>query len=240
MRQDEILLAVANYNQAQEIRSFLETLVQYWPKNHIAVIDDGSTDGSADIPQSLGIQALRHSHNRGIGAAIRTGILHAKNNGYKGVLIMSSNGKMVPAEISRVVNPILDGTADYVTGSRFMSGGDFPGMTLFRRLSIPVFSMISVLTLGRYFTDVTCGFRCYKIDFLFDGGLDIEQEWLDRYELEYYIHYFACAKKLRIKEVPVTIRYNHLEKDRHSKIKPIVGWWSMIRPFIYLRLGIKK
>lgn len=236
----EILLSVANYNQAPEIKNFLQELVKYWPKEHLIVVDDGSTDDSWLVPQQMGIQVLRHPSNRGVGAAIRTAIHFAKAKEYKSILLMSSNGKMAPAEISKIVSPILNNSADYTTGSRFMTGGDFPGMSLFRRWSIPLFSLVSSLLLGRYFTDITCGFRCYHLDFLFNGECDINQNWLDRYEMEYYIHFWACKKGLRISEVPVTIKYSHLEKRRHSKIRPFIDWWSMIKPLIYLRFEVKK
>jgi len=57
--------------------------------------------------------------------------------------------------------------------------------------------------------------------------------------MEYYIHYWACHLGLRILEVPVTIPYTHLSKSRRSKIVPFIGWWSMIRPFFLLSLGLK-
>lgn len=235
-----ILLTVANFNQGQEIQNFLTELVKYWPKEHLIVVDDGSTDGSFVAAQEMGIQVLRHPLNKGVGAAIRTGIHFARTNKYKSILLMSSNGKMVPAEIPKLIAPIIHNAADYTTGNRFMAGGHFPGMSKFRRWSIPLFSFASSFILGRFFGDITCGFRCYHLDFLFSGGCNIDQAWLDRYEMEYYIHFWACKKNLRITEVPVTIQYSHLERKRHSKIRPFVDWWSMIKPLIYLRLGLKK
>lgn len=235
-----ILLIIVNFNQSIEIGNFLSTVVTYWPQQHSVVVDDGSTDDSPSIAHQLGFKVLKHPHNKGVGAAIRTGIVHAKENNYASVLIMSSNGKMVPSEIPSIVGPILSNSADYVTGSRFLNGHRSPGLTLFRRISIPIFSVICTVLLGRKFSDITCGFRCYKIDFLFNGSCDISQEWLSRYELEYYIHFWACESRLRITEVPVTIKYSHLQSNRKSKIRPIIDWWSMIKPLIFLRFNLKK
>jgi dolichol-phosphate mannosyltransferase len=175
----------------------------------------------------------------GIGAAIRTGIYHAKENKYDFVIISSSNGKIRPEDLNTVVEPILKGTADYTTGSRFIAGGSSPGLTPFRRLAIPVFSTLTSLLLLRRFTDITCGYRAYKLSLFDDPIVNIQQDWLNRYEMEYYIHYWAVKNKIRIKEVPVTIEYTHLEKGRKSKIKPFSGWWQMIRPILFLRMGIK-
>lgn len=237
---NDILLGVANYNQAQEIDSFLQKLVQQWPAEKIVLADDGSTDDSWQIAARYNIKILRHSQNLGVGAAIRTLINEAKDQNYSAILLMSSNGKMVPSEIPRLIEPILKNEADYVTGNRFLDGGDYPGLGVFRQWSIPIFSVISSVLLGRKFSDITCGFRCYKIDFIYNGKFNINQTWLNRYEMEYYIHFWACQLKLRIKEVPVTIRYDHLEKKRKSKIRPFFDWWSMVKPLIYLRLGLRK
>ncbi|WP_413557824.1 glycosyltransferase family 2 protein [Bdellovibrio sp. HCB209] len=238
--QPSILLIIVNYNQEREIEKFLVSLSSYWPNQHSILVDDGSTDRSHIIAENLGFTVIRHQNNQGVGAAIRTGIDHAKSKGYDCVLIMSSNGKMIPAEIPTIVTPILQDKADYVTGSRFLIGGDSPGLSNFRRLSIPIFSFICTMLLRRKFSDITCGFRCYKIDFLFNGSCNIHQEWLSRYELEYYIHYWACDQNLRICEVPVTIKYSHLEKNRTSKIRPVLDWWSMIKPLFFLRLRLRK
>ncbi|QLY24372.1 glycosyltransferase family 2 protein [Bdellovibrio sp. KM01] len=235
-----ILLVIVNFNQSHEITNFLSTVKGFWPLEHAVIVDDGSTDASLQIIAQSNIKTLHHPVNQGVGAAIRTGILHAKAHQYEAVLIMSSNGKMIPAEIPTVVNPLINGTADYVTGSRFVDGGNSPGLTIFRRVSIPIFSTFCTLLLGRRFSDITCGFRAYKIAFLFNGTCDINQLWLSRYELEYYIHYWACQNKLRIAEVPVTIKYSHLGKNRKSKIRPFVDWWSMMKPLIYLRFKIRQ
>ena len=236
----KISLIVLNFNQAFEIKKFLTELKHFWSVRDCVVVDDGSTDGSDGLAEELGFLVLRHDQNRGAGAAIRTGILWSKENQFEAVVIMSSNGKMRPCDISRVVSPVRSGDADYVTGNRYIEGGGSPGLTRFRRIAIPIFSWIGSILIGQWFSDITNGFRCYKIKDLFGGGMDIEQSWLDRYEMEYYIHFYAVKLGLRIVEVPVVIRYQHLEAGRKSKIVPLVGWWSMFRPLILLRLGLKK
>lgn len=238
------ILIVANYNQVSEIGDFLVRVEKHFPKENCIVVDDGSADGSAEVAEKMGFRLIRHGSNRGIGAAIRTGLRFGAENGYRWALISSSNGKIRPEDFEMVYSPVREGKADYVTGSRFMRGGGSPGLTTFRRLAIPVFSQFASLLMGRAYSDITCGFRCYVLELINDPSVHIDQSWLDRYELEYYLHFKATRarkpKKYRIVEVPVTIQYLHISGGRISKIRPFVDWWSMIRPILYLALGLRK
>jgi len=234
------LLIIANYNQAPEIGKLLDRAAEHWPLSDTVVVDDGSSDGSDAIAEKKGFKVIRHGTNRGIGAAIRTGIDHARSSGFQYVVISSSNGKIRPEDLDVVTTPIRNGSADYVQGSRFLQDASSPNLPLFRKLTIPLFSLVTSMILGRRFSDMTCGYRAYTLKVLDDPRMNLDQEWLNRYELEYYIHYRACRSGARITEVPVNIVYSHLSRRRRSKIIPIIGWWSMFRPFIFLALGVRK
>jgi dolichol-phosphate mannosyltransferase len=235
------LIIVVNYELEVEIAQFLDVLSTENPGLDVIVVDDGSADGSPAIAEKMGYSVIRHEVNRGVGAAIRTGIRHArKESRYEFVLIMSSNGKMRPDEIPVVIAPILEGRADYVQGSRFLKGGRAPSLSRFRGAAIPAYSVLASVILRARFTDITCGFRSYKLSLFDNPRVNLDQRWLDRYEAELYIHYYACRLGLRIVEVPVTIDYSHLEPHRKSKMRPITGWWSLLRPLLLLSTGIKK
>lgn len=235
------LLVVVNYNQGEEIGKFLPSLERWWPKADSVVVDDGSSDRSPTIAEEAGYRVLRGDRNRGVGDAIRRGIYHARDRGdVDYVVIMSSNGKMRPEELEVVTAPVREGRADYVQGNRFLRADTSIKLTTFRSAAIPAFSLFSSAMLGRRFTDISCGFRAYTLRLALDPRLDISQEWLSRYEMEYYLHYWACRLDYRIVEVPVTIDYSHLGRGRRSKIKPIVGWWSMTRPFVLLKTGLRR
>ena len=235
------LVVLVNYEQEQEIGPFLDRFNVHNPGLDVVLVDDGSRDRSADIAESYGLKVLRHERNRGVGSAIRTGITYARQCGRFGyVVIMSSNGKMHPEELPQVIGPILEGQADYVQGSRFLDGGRSLSLSAFRSLAIPIYSVLASTILRRRFTDITCGFRAYRLEIFDHPRVNLDQDWLDRYEAELYIHYYACRLGFRITEVPVTIDYSHLLHGRKSKMQAFTGWWSLARPFLLLASGLRQ
>jgi dolichol-phosphate mannosyltransferase len=146
---------------------------------------------------------------------------------------------MLPEEIPQLLHPILNEDYDYVQGSRYLEGGASPNLPLFRHVGIRLFTRIVNLITGFKGTDVTCGFRAWRLKIVDSPEVNIDQEWLGQYEMEYYLHYNALRGGYRVCEVPVSMVYPP-EKRGYSKIKPFTGWWSMIRPWVFLGLGIKK
>lgn len=234
------LVIIVNFNQKVEIANYLQEVLRNFPKEHLVVVDDGSTDGSKEIAKNLGLHVIAHPTNLGIGAAIRSGLQYAMAQNFDGVLISSSNGKMVPAQFPRILAELDKGEFPYLQGSRFMKEGISEELPLFRRLMIPLLSVLWSVLLGRKMTDITCGLRAYKVDLLRHPKIKLDQTWLNRYELEYYLHIkFLRDLNVPMKEVPVVIKYSHLQPKRKSKIKPFSGWWSMARPFVFLFLRLK-
>jgi dolichol-phosphate mannosyltransferase len=88
-------------------------------------------------------------------------------------------------------------------------------------------------------TDVTNGFRAYKLKIFSDRRINIWQGWLDSYELEYYIHYKVLALGYKMKEVPVSKVYSYSHKGGYSNISPFRDWWKIVGPLVYLTLGVK-
>jgi len=201
--------------------------------------DNGSTDGGASILQSYGISVISQPE-RGVGACIRSAIRHARENGYDVLVVMAGNDKDNPEEIPMLLAPILTGKADYVQGSRFLEGGASVNLPFFRWFAIKLLSILfNVYSRGRC-TDLTNGFRAYRIDLFDDPRFDINQSWLNTYEFEYYVHFKVNKYGYRLVEVPVTKTYPGTPGIAYTKIRPFTGWWKMIRPFIFLALGLKK
>lgn len=203
-------------------------------------VDDGSTDDGADLLRARGIEPLVQPARRGIGAAIKAVVREARAEGDDILVVMAGNNKDDPAEIPRLLAPLIRGDVDYVQGSRFLSGGSSPHLPLFRRVAIQMLSLIFRIYARRRCTDLTNGFRAYRLALFDDPRIDIEQDWLDDYEFEYYLHWKVYTLGYRVAEVPVTKTYPGVKGVEYSKIKPFTGWWRMLRPFVLLALGIKK
>jgi hypothetical protein len=139
-----------------------------------------------------------------------------------------------------LLDPIADGRADFVQGSRFLKrDANFGQMPLYRRLATRLHPLLFSLAAHRYVTESTNGFRAVNRRILEDSRIRLEQPWLDEYELEPYLYLRAIQLGYRTCEVPVTKVYppKHLGQ---TKMRPLTGWWSILRPLLYVGLGLKK
>ncbi len=204
----------------------------------LCVVDDCSTDGTGDEARAAGAAlVVRHERNRGVGAAIRTGLEVARREGFDAVVIVSGDDQHEPREI-RTLLAALDDGCDLAQGSRYLPGGAAPGMPWLRRALTRVYAVIFTLATGRRSTDATNGLRAFRLRLLDDLGLDLSPAWLDTYELEPYLLYQAVRRGASVREVPCTVRYHARESS--TKMKPILDWWRLLRPIVYLRLGIRR
>ena len=232
------LIAVFVYNEGLRVERVLSKLIDLRLDCDVVVIDDGSDDESPTILSRFSFPVLRHSQNLGAGAAMKDVLRYGIERENRFIVLIAGNGKMDPSEIPRLLEPLRSGECDYVQGSRYLSGGRHENMPLFRHVMIKVVTWVVWVLTGFNGTDVTCGFRAYPLSLFRNPQIDIWQTWLDQYELEYYIHYKVIKLAYRVREVSVSMLY---PKDGrpYSKIKPFVGWWSMLRPWVLLSLRIR-
>ena len=204
------------------------------------IVDDGSTDGSAQVARDRGATVISLGSIMGVGAAIRTGYEYALEHGFDIAVVMAGNNKDWPEEIPALIDPIVRGDADLVQGSRWIIDdqqfGDMPAYRKFAtRLHPWLFSKIT----RHDMTDTTNGFRAISADALRQLMPDLHQDWLDEYELEVYLLYKAVKEGVRVTEVGVHKTYPP-KAIGQTKMAPITGWWSILRPLILLGFGLKK
>ena len=205
------------------------------------VVDDGSADNTSDLAQAAGAQVIRQGANRGVGAAIRSGIDFALAHRYEIVVIVSGGGKTPPEQIPRLLEPILKGEAELVQGSRYKEGGEFLRMPLRRRLGTRGYTFLFSVFCRHRVTDASSGFRAIRLSLFEDKRIDLWQDWLDRYELEPYLLFKALRLGHKVVEVPVTIEYpKETDGIPFSKMRALVDWWKIFRPVVFLALGLKK
>ncbi len=209
--------------------------------DQLVVVDDGSTDNTADLAEQSGALVIRAGQNRGVGAAIRSGIDYALAHGFDIVVVISGGGKTPPDQIPRLLQPILAGQADLVQGSRYVEGGEFLRMPLHRRLGTRAYTQLFSLFVRRRVSDGSSGFRAFRTALFKDRRINLWQDWLDRYELEPYLLFQALSLGHRVVEVPVTIEYpKDSDPIAYTKMRAIVDWWKIFRPVVFLGLGIKR
>ncbi len=234
-----VLAASIAHNEASKIGRVIE---RFPPGlvNRIVVVDDASTDETPRVAAGKGAVILTHAQRSGAGAAIRTAIRYAMAEGFDVIVVLAGNDKDRPPEIARLLEPIAERGYDFVQGSRYLKGGDFGNMPFYRQLATRyVHPLLFSLFVGRRFTDTTNGFRAIRLSALRDPRVDLDQPWLDRYELEPYVFFKLCRLGYKVTEVPVTKIYPPHELG-YTKMKPITGWWSILRPVFLLGLGIKR
>ncbi len=208
--------------------------------DEVVVVDDGSTDGSPEEARAAGATVIVQERNRGVGAALRAGFDYGRSRGYEVLVVMGGDNQDLHAEMDGVVGPIYAGTADFVQGSRRLGGAlRAVQMPLFRRVTTWMYSRYFGLMTGFPATDGTNGYRAFSTRLLEDPRIQLGQDWLDRYELEPYLFYQAIRCGYRVVEAPVTKVY-HTKEIGYTKMVPIVDYWRIARPVLFLRLGIRR
>lgn len=166
----------------------------------VIVVDDGSTDRTAQCAAEAGALVLRLPVNRGVGAAIHAGFNRALERGADLVVNLDGDGQFNPADIPKLLAPLLAGEAGFVSASRFLDPELEPEMSALKRYGNYCMSLIISFLTGERYRDVSCGFRAYTQDTLFRMNL----HGLFTYTQEAFLD--LSFKGVPIKEVPIRVR----------------------------------
>lgn len=185
------------------------------------------------------VRLLENPSRKGVGSAIREGYQFALSNGFDTIIVMAGNGKDDPREIPRLTHPIVEGGYDYVQGSRFLPGGKRDKTPFLRGMFSRLFPIAWTFLTGVRCTEVTNGFRAYRATVLRDPRINVWQDWLDGYELEYYLHYKVLTLGYKFTERPVSKTYSHTAKRGYSHISPLKDWRQIVGPVVLLKIGAR-
>ncbi len=236
----KILIILPAYNEKGKIGKVVEKIIATKIPCTILTVDDCSNDGTREEALQAGAEVITHKHNTGVGGGIRTGIHYGQEHNFEIGVVLSGDDQHEPSELPIALAPIENNTADFVQGSRYMEGGQLINERLFRKVTTHAYSWIFSFLTGVKITDATNGFRAFRFSIFSEPTINLDQDWLDTYELEPYLLYKAVtAKSIRVIEAPITIRYHAVGKD-FTKMRPVFDWWRLARPMFMLKLRIRK
>ena len=222
-----ICVVVPAHNEETQIGKVIETMPDYVDK--IVVVDDASTDKTIDVVEKyLGnrndIILIKHEINQGVGGAIATGYIWARDNEMDVTAVMAGDGQMDPADLESIINPVANGTADYSKGNRLFFGDAWQMIPHYRYMGNSFLSLITKITSGYWhIADSQSGYTAINLIAL------------KRIHLEKIYKYYGMPNDLliklnqydfRVKDVHIKPVYNVGEKSGIKLIKviPRISW----------------
>lgn len=209
---------IAAYNEESTIGGVIDDCLRV--TKHIVVVDDCSSDATADSVRRKGVVVLRHCINRGKGAAIRTGTAYALSHGAQVIVHFDADGQHHASDIPALINPLIEGRADVVLGSRFLDESKTNASAIRK----------AVLRLGVYFTWFFSGI---KLTDAHNGMRAFSRHAaqsivLTEDRFAYASELIDEIRRLKLKycEVPVTITYTDYSraKGQRSWNALMIGW----------------
>jgi glycosyltransferase involved in cell wall biosynthesis len=193
------LAVVPAYNESATIGTVVEAIRREAPAFDVLVIDDGSTDDTAKTARAHGARVVRPAFNLGIGGAVQTGFVFARENGYDYMAQIDGDGQHDPGELCRLIEAMDRGEpVDMVCGSRFLSSENDYLAPISRRTGIHVFAFVLSRFVGQRITDPTSGFRLYNRRAIELFARDYPHDYPE-VEAVLLLHHHA----LRMREIPV-------------------------------------
>ncbi len=194
----KVVVGIPAYNEEKNIAKIIVQLKKV--ADQIIVCDDGSTDSTSIIAESLGAIIIKHPKNLGYGSAIRSIFLKSREINSEVLVTIDSDGQHKIEDIEKVVKPVIDGRADVSIGSRFLDKHD--NAPKYRKLGINIITKVTNSSLSEKITDAQSGFRAYNNKVLqaltpSDSGMGISTEILIK----------SSNLGFKIAEVPTEIQY---------------------------------
>jgi glycosyltransferase involved in cell wall biosynthesis len=207
-----IYVFIPAYNEEKNIAEVISGLKQLKLNLKIYVVDDGSKDRTGEIARKAGAAVVRHRVNLGQWAAMRTAFAISLVEGACVMVSVDADGQHDPRDLPKLVNPVLEGKADIVIGSRFLNS-ETPEMPKYRRVGVRFFNKLIEVATGKKLTDCTSGYKAYNMTLIRKILPNLTENQYGA--LEFIIE--AIKQKARILEKPIMTKNNSVSKK--GKIK---------------------
>ena len=202
-------ILIPAFNAAPFLGATLDAVKRHADPERIAVVDDGSRDGTAEVAERGGITCLRHDGNRGKGAALMTGLNWARDRGWEWAVTMDADGQHAPSDLDAFWNAPVAADTAIVVGRRGLRGTPMPWHRRFSNWLTT--RMISRLARRPVF-DAQCGFRMYRLSAVAAAGLPAE----GRFEWESQALVLAGRRGFSI--MPVDIATVYTDNGSHMRL----------------------
>lgn len=215
------------FNERTTIQEIIKRIDATGLAKEIVLVDDGSTDGTRDILERLkqenraDLKILFHENNQGKGAAVRTAINAAEA---EVILIQDADLEYDPRDYPRLLEPICDGRADVVYGSRFL-GGPHRVLFFWHYLINRLLTFLSNMLTNLNLTDMEVGYKLFRREVL--EGITIKS---DRFNFEPEITAKVAKKRVRIYEVPISYSGRTYEEGKKIGVRDgLEALWTIFK-----------
>jgi glycosyltransferase involved in cell wall biosynthesis len=220
---------VPAHNEEGAIERVIRELREFDEGLDVVVVDDASTDRTAELAARAGAHVVSLPFNLGIGGAVQTGFKYALAHGFELAVRLDGDAQHDPRELPALLGPVLADEADIVVGSRFAGTGGYRA-PLARRLGIALFARVVSLLIGQRVTDTTSGFQALNRRAIALFAADYPHDYP---EVEATV--MVSKHRLRLKEVPARMRERETGR---STITPASSVYYMAKVLLALFVGL--
>jgi len=225
MRRMNITVLIPVYNEINTIEKIIERVQAMDVASEIVIVDDGSQDGTRDFLQRIngqdGVRVLLHERNQGKGAAVRTGIEAAQGDV---ILIQDADLEYDPRDYPDLLQPLEEGLADVVYGSRFLGGPRRPTM-FWHMVANKMLTFITNILYDTILTDMETGYKVFRREIV--EGMPIHAK---RFEFEPEFTAKILKRKVRIFEVPISFNPRDYAEGKKIGIRDAFeAVWALLK-----------
>jgi len=213
------------YNEIQTIEEILKRVQDTGLADEILVVDDGSQDGTREVLARLDgqgpVRVILHEHNQGKGAAVRTGIQHARGDL---LIIQDADLEYDPRDYPQLLKPILEDKADVVYGSRFLGGPRRP-ILFWNMVANKILTLVTNVLYNNILTDMETGYKLFRREVVQDMPLHARG-------FEFEPEFTAKILKRKVRLFEVAISFNPRQYSEGKKIKmwdAVVAMWTLLK-----------